>query len=205
VAGFGGAGSVLLDSTQTGVTVGPLAFDIAAVQAPAFGNCGGYGATLQYDQFIDIPTECIFDTTAHFSFTTLDVGSNCSQSMVNDTMDRLINDPQSFGTRALDADRSDIQICSGTRMSGLDRFVDLGRPFVVPMVQHDQAAICNATCVARVVGFAYVRLTHLYGHGSNAYAEGYWVDPRSLPPLRNAPVSTTSTSILGPVALALLR
>jgi hypothetical protein len=205
MAGFGGVGSVLLDSTRTGVTVGPIAFDVDALRDPAFGNCGGYGANLQYDQFIDIPTECIFDSTAHFSFTTLDVGSNCSQSTVNDTIDRLIDDPESFGSRSLVIDETDIQICSGTRMSGLDRFISLNRPFVIPLVRHTQAAACNSNCVARVVGFAYVRLTRMTGHGSNAYAEGYWVDPRTMPTLRNAPVSTTTTTILGPVAVALLR
>jgi hypothetical protein len=205
MAGFGGTGSVFLDSTQTGVTVGPLAFDVAALQAPAFGNCGGYGPTLQYDQFIDIPTECIFDTTAHFSFTTLNVGSNCSQSTVNTTIDRLIDDPQSFGSAVMVADQTDIQVCSGTRMSGLERFIDLKRPIVVPLVRHADAATCNSNCIARVVGFAYLELTHLYGHGSNAYAEGYWVDPRTMPALRNAPVSTTITTLTGPIALALLR
>jgi hypothetical protein len=182
-----------------------MAFDVAALQEPAFGNCDGYGAWLNYDQFINIPTECIYDSTAHFSFSTLDVGSNCSQSTVNDTMDRLINNPASFGSRALVAGETDIQICSGTRMSGLSRFIDLNQPFVVPLVRHEQAAACNSTCVARVVGFAYLKLTHLHGHGSNAYARGYWVDPRTMPPIRNTPISTTSTTILGPVSTALVR
>ena len=205
MAGFGGAGSILLDSTQSGVTFGPLAFDEVALQNPNFGRCGGYGPTLQVDQYIDIPTECIFDTTAHFSFTTLDVGVNCSQSTVNTTIDRLIDNPTSFGSASLVLGQSDIQVCSGTRMSGLERFVDLHHPIVVPLVRHDQAAACNSNCTARVVGFAYIQLTHLYGHGSNAYAEGYWVDPRTMPPIRNAPVSTTTTTILGPVTFSLVR
>ena len=59
-AGFGGVSSVLLDWTQTGVPVAPLAFDVEAVTAQ-LGACGGYGATIQFDQYIDTPTECIFD------------------------------------------------------------------------------------------------------------------------------------------------
>ena len=56
-----------------------------------------------------------------------------------------------------------------------------------------------------MVGFAYMRGTHMYGHGSGAYHEGYWVDPRTMPPLKNIPVSTTQTNLLGPIAFALLR
>ena len=205
VAGFGGISSVLLDSSQTGITVGPLAFDEEALQEPAFGNCGGYGEENTIDQPVDSPTECIFDDGVHFAFTTLTEGDNCSQSYVNEVLDNLIDDPESFGDGSIVVGETDIHICSGTRMSGLQRFVDLDRPILVPLIDHDAAAACNSNCDAVVTGFAYLRLVALEGEGINAYARGYWVDPRTMPPLLNVPVITNSSTLVGPVSFTLLR
>jgi hypothetical protein len=203
-AGFGSASSVLLDWSQTGVPVAPLAFDIEAVTTK-LAACGGYGATIQFDQYIDTPTECIFDTEAHYSFSTLNIGNNCSNATVKDTLDQLIDNPQSFGGASVIVDQTRIQVCHGIRSSSLRKIVDIGRPVLVPLVSHTDAMACRPKCDALVVGFAYMRATQMYGNGSGAYHEGYWVDPRTMDALRNTPVSTTTTRILGPLSFALVR
>jgi hypothetical protein len=203
-AGFGGPSNVLLDWTQTGVPVAPLAFDVQAVTTQ-LAACGGYGATLQFDQYIDTPTECIFDTSAHYSFSTLNIGNNCSNNTVKDVLDQLIDDPESLGGASVVVNETRIRICHGVRSSSLRRIVEIGRPVLVPLVSHVEAMACHPQCEPVVVGFAYMRATQMHGNGSNAYHEGYWVDPRTMPPLKNVPVSTTQTTLLGPVAFALLR
>lgn len=203
-AAYGNASSVLFDSTRSGVPLGPMVFDVQAYQN-GVNICGGYGAALQFSLYVDTPSDCVSGPDMHFSYSTLNIGSNCSNSTVMNVTEDLINDPTSFGDQRVELNSDSIRICHGARLSNPDLITAIGRPFVVPLISHAAASACNPQCDAPVVSFAYLRITSWSGNGSNMVFHGNWVDPRTQPPIRGSGVSTASGTIIGPVAFSLVR
>ena len=207
-AAYGSASSLLLNWAQTGVPVLPLAFDIQAYQngtgARPSGCSGngfagfGNGSPFVYSDYVDTPSDCALGTRdMHFSYSTLNVGDNCSDSTVKTQFERLIQDPESFGDTSIQVDPSGvngtpIHICHGSRLANPELVVGVNRTIAVPLVSHAAAAACTPQCVARVVGIALVRITSWGGSGSNQYYNGYWVNPLGQRPVAGLQLGTTS-------------
>jgi Flp pilus assembly protein TadG len=203
-AAYNAPSSVFLNSIVSGVPVGPLVLDEQAYQN-ALSLCGGYGAPLKFSLYIDTPSDCATGPDMHFSYSTLNIGSNCSNDTVKELAEDLISNPSSMGSTSVVLDVTPIQICHGARLSNSDLVVSIGRPFVVPLIRHTVAQACHPKCDTPVVRFAYLRITGWGGNGSNMWYDGYWVDPTTQPPMRGSGISTSSSPIWGPVAYALFR
>jgi hypothetical protein len=202
---WGAASHVYLDSSKTGVMVMPLALDVDAFNN-AFTLCGSsYGTPFNFSLYIDTPTDCALGThDTHFSFTTLNIGDDCSNATVKDVLDQTLDSPRTLGMTYIEPGVTPIRICHGTRNSSWDR-IPLNQPFLVPLISHTAAAACDPQCSTPVVRFAYMMKTGMAGSGSNQYLIGNWVDPATQPPLKGTGVSTTSSSTNGPVSWTLTR
>ena len=211
-AAYGSASSELLNWTLTGVPLLPLAFDIQAYQN-GINSCNGWGGfgsdhQFHFSQYIDTPSDCAVENDMHFSYSTLNIGANCSDSTIKTQFDNLINDPSSYGTTSIQVDPSgngsQIQICHGSRMSNPEIVVGVGRTIAVPLVSHPIAVGCNPQCVAPVLGVGLVRITDETGSGPNMYYTGYWVDPKGQTPVGGLRLGTSST-ITGIPTYSLIR
>lgn len=200
---YGVPSDLLLNSTLSGVTIGPLAFDEMAYWN-GLAECGGYGATVVFNLYIDTPTECISDTEVHFSYSTLNIGTNCSNNTVREVAELLINNPGALGDTRIEVG-DNVQVCHGARLANPSLIANIGQPFLVPLIDHAAASVCSPQCWAPIVGFAYIRITSWGGSGINSYYIGHWVDPRGLDPIRGSGVTTTSVPITGPVSFAMTR
>lgn len=208
-AAYSAPSSVYENSNISGVSVGPLALDVQAYQNGR-NSCNGYGGfgpshPFNFSLYIDTPSDCAVQNDMHFSYTTLNVGANCSDNTVKDLTEALFGNPSSFGTQSIVPNVTPIQICHGARLANPDLVTNIGHPFVVPLISHAAAVACDPKCDTPVVSFAYLRITDWGGNGSNMYFVGYWVDPTTMPPLKGSGIQTTSNAFLGPIAYALFR
>jgi Flp pilus assembly protein TadG len=204
---YGTAGRVYLDWTRTGTMVMPLAFDIDAYRA-AFdpARCGSsFGTTFHFSLYVDTPTDCALGThDTHFSFSTLNIGSNCSNSTTKTVLDTLLDNPASLGNTYIEPGVTPIQVCHGARATTWDQIPN-NRPFLVPIISHPAAVSCDPSCWTPVINFVYMEKRSMGGSGINTYLVGHWVDPRTQPPLRGTGVSTTSRTVEGPISFSLSR
>lgn len=203
-AAYNAPSAVFLNSTISGIPVGPIAIDEQAYDN-ALSLCGGYNVPLKFSLYVDTPSDCATGPDMHFSYSTLNIGNNCSNNTVKSLAEDLIADPSSLGSTSIVLGTTPIQVCHGARLSNPDLVVSIGRPFVVPLISHAAAAGCHPKCDTPVVRFAYLRITSWEGSGSNFWYNGYWVDPTTQPPMLGSGISTTSSAIWGPVAYALFR
>jgi Flp pilus assembly protein TadG len=212
-ANYASVSSLLVNWKLTGVPLLPLAFDIDAFHngTTSCNGFGGFGPShpFTYSDYVDIPSDCALGTAdMHFSYSTLNVGDNCSNSTIKTQFDNLINNPESFGNTSIIVDAggngTPIHVCHGSRLANPDLVVGVGRPIAVPLIAHVDAAACDPQCVARVIGIGVVRLTASTDTGSNQYFSGYWVDPRTMPAVPKQRLGSTST-INGPVTFNLTR
>jgi Flp pilus assembly protein TadG len=201
---YGAVETVLLDWSRTGVPVMPLAFDSYYYDRMiARANCT-YGQTINFRQPVDWASECVVDDDAHFGFSTLNIGNDCSNQTIRDVLDRLANHPDTLGDISVTVGDTDIMVCSGARDTTWD-YVIKGRPVLVPVIDHTSAEACNSNCYARVTGFVYVWFDGVVGHGANAYMRGRWIDPLMAPPIPGLQISTTTSTIAGPATFSLTR
>jgi hypothetical protein len=201
---YGAVSTVLLDWSRTGVPVMPLAFDSYYYDRMiARANCT-YGRTINFRQPVDWASECVVDDDAHFGFTMLNIGNDCSNQTTKDVLDRLANRPETLGDISITIGETDIMVCSGARDTTWD-YIIRGRPVLVPLIDHASAAACNSNCYAKVTDFVYVRFDQVVGNGANAYMRGQWVDPLTAPPIPGLQINTTTATIMGPATFALTR
>jgi Flp pilus assembly protein TadG len=201
---YGAASTVLLDWSRTGMPVMPLAFDAYYYERMlARANCT-YGQTINFRQPVDWASECVVDDDAHFGFTMLNIGNDCSNQTTKDVLDRLANRPESLGDLSVTVGETEIMVCSGARDTTWD-YIIRGRPVLVPLIDHATAATCNSNCYATVTDFVYVRFDQVVGNGANAYLRGSWVDPLTQPPIPGLQINTTTTTITGPATYAIIR
>src|SRR5262249_39886737 len=142
-AGVGNPSNVLLNSTMSGIPVGPMAFDVQAYQN-GVSVCGGYGAPINFSLYVDTPSDCSIQPDNHFSYTTLTMASNCSDNPAKTTADALISNPSSLGTTSVVLNSTTIRVCHGARLPNPDLMVGIGRPFIVPLIAHTDALVCSS-------------------------------------------------------------
>jgi Flp pilus assembly protein TadG len=201
---YGAVSTVILDWTRTGVPVMPLAFDgYYYDRMLARANCT-YGQTINFRQPVDWASECVVDDDAHFGFSMLNIGNDCSNSTTRDVLDRLANHPETLGDISITVGSTDIMVCSGSRDGTWD-YVLLGRPVLVPLIDHASAAACNSNCYATVTGFVYAEFDEVVGNGAHAYLRGRWIDPLDAPPIPNMQINQQQQDIPGPVSFAVTR
>lgn len=198
---YGAASNVLLNWRLTGMPVMPLAFDAYYYDRMiASSNCT-YGKRINFRQPVDWPSECTVDEDAHFGFSMLNIGNDCSNQTTKDVLDRLANRPETLDGISISVG-TDVMVCSGSRDTTWDYIIQ-GRPVLVPIIDHATASTCNSNCYARITNFAYVQFEQKAGHGSHSYLQGFWVNPQNAPPLPGLQISTNPTTIVGPVTYAL--
>ena len=204
---YGSAQFVFLNWKKTGVMIMPLAFDVDAYGYGTRGGppCnGGFGREYAFMLYVDTPSDCGLGLSEmHFSFSTLNIGNDCSNNTTKDVLDRLLNDPESLGDSYVEPGVTRIQVCHGARATTWEQ-IPVNVPFLVPVIGHVDAASCNPSCWPTLLGFRWMQKTGMGGTGVNTYLRGFWPDPRQQKMLTGTGVSSSSSSD-GPISFSLVR
>jgi Flp pilus assembly protein TadG len=201
-AAYGTPSKILLNWKITGTPMMPIAFGL-----DAWKKCSqnyGYGGTITFAQPIDYASDCSIDNVAHFGFTTLNIASDCSNNTTKTILNEIVNNPAALGTLSVWIG-DPILVCSGSRDTTWNYIMQIGKPFIVPIISEADAQACNSNCNPKIIGYGYMRANTLGGNGSNTYIVGTWVDPATQPPLTGLSLSSTSSVIPGPVTYTLFQ
>lgn len=183
-----------------GVSILPIAIDIQTYNQ-SIALCGGYsGYRITFTRDITDPFQCNGNTgDGGFNWSPLNLTYANANSVVKDL---LTPGSGVTGTAKLG---DPIQVTPGERAVDYRDLDDnwQGQDVVVPLVANTAAAGCP-NCSVPLAAFAWFHVYRANGQGSIKYIEGWWVDPRSKPPLPGRQLATTTT-LTGPITFALVR
>jgi hypothetical protein len=202
-AAYSALTTVPLNWKISGIPIMPIAFG-----QDAYVNCvrnkDAFNQDITFSAPIYFPSDCTVDDTAHFGFSMLNLGNDCSNNTTKTLLDNLVNHPENLGDASVSVG-TPIYVCQGIRDTTWDYIMSVGRPFLVPIVKEDDALACNPNCGnARIIGFEYMVATQKYGNGAATYLRGRWVDPATMPPVKGTTLSSTPGTASSAVTGAIL-
>jgi len=201
-----GSDSSLVNNLGNGTQVLPFNVNDASYWGSVNG-CGGYTTTpitFTASTGVTAPFSCVGED-AGFDWGPLNDGGGSNADSVTKSL--LL--PGTSYSNPIIPGTTYVQVSTGERATDFFSYLQTywtGKDVVVPLLNSTDVQNNGCpNCSVRVQEFAWFHVTYVNGKSNPKIVQGYWVDPRTEPPLSSGSVPSTSTVITGPVTFGLVK